>query len=82
MDGDTFRVTSLFKWYGDDFIAQYASLVPGGTPPRERAMLGVLARYAPEPIATRARSGAGAIRFLDYDWSLNEVPASRSAPSP
>jgi hypothetical protein len=81
IDGDTFRVTSLFKWYGDDFVAQYASLVPGGRPPRERAILGLLARYAPAPIAARARTGAGVIRFLDYDWSLNEVPASRSAPS-
>jgi hypothetical protein len=81
VDGDTFRVTSLFKWYGDDFIAQYAPLVASGRPPRERAILGVLASYAPPPIADRARTGMGVIRFLDYDWSLNDVPVGRSAAS-
>ncbi len=77
LEGDTFHVSSLFKWYGEDFVAQYAPAIPGPRPAQDRAILGALARYAPEPIAARARAGRGAIRFLDYDWSLNDTAPNR-----
>jgi hypothetical protein len=77
MDGDTFRVSSLFKWYGEDFVAQYASAIAVPRPARDRAILGVLARFAPPAVADRARTGVGVIRFLDYDWSLNDISAGR-----
>ncbi|MEO5739104.1 MAG: hypothetical protein ABIS29_00720, partial [Vicinamibacterales bacterium] len=77
-DGDTIRVTSLFNWYGDDFVAAYAPLVPGTRPVKERAILGAVAKYGPPAMATRALSGTPRIAFLDYDWSLNDV-ASRGS---
>jgi len=71
--GDTFQVSSIFKWYGDDFVEQYGSVVPSMRNARERAILGVLARYAPDSAAARARAGRGRIRYLDYDWTLNDA---------
>ena len=71
--GDRLEVSSIFKWYGDDFIAQYASLVPGPRGDDERAVLGAIVRFGPGGAADLARSGRPAIRFLSYDWSLNDI---------
>jgi hypothetical protein len=72
-DGATLWVSRLFDWYGDDFIAAYAARVPGPRPPKERAILGVIATYGPPDAAARAGAGTHAIRFLGYDWSLNDA---------
>ncbi len=73
VDGDTFRVSSIFEWYGDDFIAEYAPLVPGERPVKERAILGAIVKHGPPAAAERARTGTPAIEYLDYDWSLNDI---------
>lgn len=71
--GDKFHVSSIFKWYGDDFIAQYSALVPGDREARERAILGTISTFGPKDSAERARTGHASIAYLDYDWSLNDV---------
>lgn len=73
VDGTTLRVSSIFKWYGDDFIAQYASLVPGTRDETERAILGAIVKHGPTAAATLARRGTARIAYLDYNWSLNDV---------
>jgi hypothetical protein len=70
--GDTLRVSSLFKWYGDDFVGQYAALVPGTRDATERAILGTIVKYGPPDAAAKARSGSPRITFIDYNWALNE----------
>ncbi len=75
VEGNSFRVSSIFKWYGEDFVAGYAPIVPGSRAAKERAILGAIVRHGPPAAAGRARSGEPAIRFLDYDWSLNDVAA-------
>ncbi len=77
VSGETFSVSSIFKWYGEDFIAQFASLIPGTRPARERAVLGAIVTWGPAPASAAALAGRSRIRYLDYDWSLNEVPARR-----
>lgn len=73
VDGGTLRVSSIFKWFGDDFVEQYAPRVPGARTARERAVLGVIATYASRATAEQAKTGEPAIRFLEYNWSLNDV---------
>jgi len=73
VDGDTLRVSSIFKWYGDDFTGPYAPVVPGSRDAGERGILGVIAKYGPSAAAELARSGRPAIRYLSYDWSLNDI---------
>lgn len=57
------RVSAIFEWYADDFEAM------GG-------LAGVLDRYLDEDEARRpavlAAARAGGIRFLEYDWSINQ----------
>jgi hypothetical protein len=67
------RVSSIFDWYGDDFIERYAPLVPGTRPAKERAILGAIVSHGPADAAARAKTGAPRVTFLDYNWSLNDV---------
>lgn len=76
VQGTTVSVSSIFKWYGDDFIAQYRDRGPARGSDSDRAILGMVATYGPEAAATMARSGTARVRFLDYDWSLNDVQMS------
>ncbi len=73
VDGRGLRVSSIFKWYGEDFIPEYAAVVPGTRAPGERAILGAIVRFGPSEAARAARGGDLRIGFLDYDWSLNDV---------
>lgn len=75
VDGTTLRVSSIFKWYGDDFVARYAPPVKERRDATERAILGVVLSHGPERAAAAARTGTARIAFLDYDWSLNDVAA-------
>ena len=72
VDGSTLRLSSIFDWYGDDFIEDYAHLVEGGSE-KERAVLGLVATYGPTEAATLAQSGHATVRHLRYDWVLNDV---------
>ena len=71
--GETLLVSSIFKWYGEDFVAEYAPIAPAGAPVAERAILGVIIKYGPADAAQLAQSGRARIRFLDYNWSLNDA---------
>jgi hypothetical protein len=48
-------------------------VVPGSRDAGERGILGVIAKYGPSAAAELARSGRPAIRYLSYDWSLNDI---------
>jgi hypothetical protein len=73
VDGQTLRVSSILRWYGEDFVAQFAPIAPVGRDQTERAIRGVIIRFGPEDAAALARNASAGIRFLDYNWSLNDV---------
>lgn len=58
IDGDTLRLSSIFKWFAGDF----------GTD--RDAVLAWLAKYAPADTANAVTHWSGRIRY-DYDWALN-----------
>lgn len=59
----TLEISSIFKWYGDDFPKQYGSL---------EAFLAT--RMGLETELQRSVSDKQVkIKFLDYDWSLNDL---------
>jgi len=70
--GGRLYVSQIFEWYGSDFVKQYAAAQPESEPATDRAIRGFVERYGPADAAAAARAGAK-IRFLDYDWSLNDV---------
>jgi hypothetical protein len=73
ISGDRLRVSSIFKWYGDDFVERYAAAGPPSGTPRDRAILGVVGRFGPQAAAERAMTGRARLQFLDYDWTLNDT---------
>ena len=73
VDGDTLRVSSILDWYGQDFVERFASFAPDGPGDKERAVRGVVIRFGPPEAAALARKTSARIRFLSYDWSLNDV---------
>lgn len=71
--GTTVSVSSIFKWYGGDFVEQFQSKGPSGGAAVDRAVLGAVATYGPEAARVVALGGRARVRFLDYDWSLNDI---------
>ena len=59
--GGALEVSSIFKWFAEDFEAE------GGTH-------GYVKRYGPREAAAAASRGSSVpVRYLDYDWSLNDL---------
>jgi len=77
VETNTLHVSSMLNWFGDDFIEQYSRLVDTTGSAKTRALLGVIAKYGPRDAARVARSGNARIRFLRYDWSLNDTAARK-----
>jgi Protein of unknown function, DUF547 len=77
VSGTTLRLSSIFKWYGSDFEAQFLPRGPAGRRGTERALLGMVAAYGPPAARTLARDANTRIAWLDYDWALNDVAAKR-----
>jgi hypothetical protein len=73
VEGATLRVTKILEWYGEDFVARFAPEAAAAPDRIERAVRGVVARFGPPAAADLARKPSTRIRFLDYDWSLNDV---------
>ncbi len=64
----TFKVSSIFDWYGDDWSAD------SGYPRGVRGFLvNHLARLSEGATPPRLEVRGAAIDYLDYDWTLNEV---------
>jgi len=76
--GGRLLVSKIFEWYGEDFVEQYAAIHPGPGRAVERAVRGFVERYGP-PEAAAASKSELAIRFLDYDWSLNDATSGGAA---
>lgn len=67
------RVSMLFRWYGDEFVAAYSGTAAGRGSDRDRAIAGVVKAYGPRDAARAAATGRARITFLPYDWALDDV---------
>lgn len=76
VDG-TLYLSSYFKWYGKDFLAE-------GWMPRADSLPEFAARYAPPALAASIAAAGASIRiaFLDYDWRLNAAVAPDPSVAP
>ncbi len=70
--GRTIRVSSIFKWYGEDFIREYAGVARIEATLKERAILGTILKYGPPAAADLASRGTAEVGYLDYNWALND----------
>ena len=66
-------LSSLFKWYGKDFIKTYGTSVGfAGHNDAERAVLNFISNYLAESERRYLRNERYGLKYLDYDWALNE----------
>lgn len=65
--------SSIFKWYGEDFVAKY-SPTSGftGLDKTERAVANFCSGYLISADRDFLSTGGYSVKYLDYDWSLNE----------
>lgn len=62
VEKQTLELSSIFKWYGDDFVKKYGSL--------EEFLANKITSNPNHQQLIRSKKGP--IKFLEYDWSLNE----------
>lgn len=75
IDRDAGRVhlSSIFKWFGGDFMEKYAPAEAfGGSHQAESASLSFISRYLDAEDRRYLAAGKYKVAYLDYDWSLNE----------
>ena len=70
-------LSPIFDWFAGDFVGRYGS----GHPPERRsektqAVINFIMRYVGEANAAYLASGNYRVKYLDYDWTLNERPHS------
>ena len=65
VEGQTLWVSKMFKWYDEDFV-------PTGHLTAQ-TLVPVLAAYLSPEQAQAAGQAGLAVKFMDYDWSLNEI---------
>jgi hypothetical protein len=65
--------SSIFKWYGEDFIARYAPATGfTGLDKTERAVANFYSQYLAAADSHFLSVGGYSVKYLNYDWSLNE----------
>ncbi len=80
-DAKAVRVSKLFKWYRDDFIA----LARARTKRPTATLYDFLLLYARGDLELQLRGAQLAgyeVRFRDYDWSINRQDGSAPPPTP
>jgi len=72
-DAGKVYLSSIFKWFGDDFVKSYAPVEGfGGHSDPQRAVLNFVSKYLSPEQVSFLRSGKYTIEYLKYDWSLND----------
>jgi hypothetical protein len=68
-------LSSIFKWFGEDFVSRYGSGGPRpGLGEKENAVLNYIGTYVEGRDREFLNGSELKIKYLDYDWSLNEQP--------
>ncbi|WP_017296811.1 DUF547 domain-containing protein [Nodosilinea nodulosa] len=65
-------ISSIFKWFGEDWQAQYAAPDRFTGSPKERAALNFISGYLSASDRAYLAQGNYQLTYLDYDWSLNK----------
>jgi hypothetical protein len=80
-DSEKFRIdrkagvvylSSIFDWFGGDFASRYTTSEFRKVDASLRPVLAFIADHLSEADAQYLRIGTAKVRFLDYDWELNE----------
>jgi hypothetical protein len=71
----TVYLSSIFKWFREDFIGRFAAAGRiQGLDAGESAVVSFISRFVPETSAAFLSRGDFRLKYLGYDWDLNEGP--------
>ena len=74
------HLSSIFKWFGKDFVKTYGTDEKfKGHKERQRAVLNYISDYLEDDDRSYLAEKSYKIRYIDYDWTLNEQPAEKTA---
>lgn len=65
-------LSPIFKWFAKDFTMSHGTTGIAGYAGSEAAVLNFVASYMDAATARWIKAGDYTLRYLDYDWSLNE----------
>lgn len=65
-------LSSIFKWYGEDWVNSYAIKDKFAGNAKERAVLNFLSNYLSAQQRQYLEQGQYKVSYLDYDWTLNQ----------
>jgi hypothetical protein len=69
----TIYLSPIFKWYGEDFVDKFTPEARlDGLNKTERAVLNFCSWYLSDADQKYLAAGGYSVRYLDYNWSLNE----------
>ncbi len=72
LNSKTVYLSSIFKWYGDDFISKYSPTTGfDDLSKRDRAVANYISKHLPEKEKQFLHAGYYTVEHLYYDWSLN-----------
>jgi len=70
---DTVYLSEIFKWFAEDFVGKYSPGRNIGRHDKEMsAVLNFIASYIKGAQKKYVLAGKYKIKYIDYDWSLNE----------
>jgi len=69
---DEVHLSSIFEWFGKDFVKNYAPKGGFAGSDEEKAVLHFVSKYVSPADAAYLRAGKYSVEYLKYDWSLNE----------
>jgi len=84
LDRENRRVylSSIFKWFGEDFVRSYGTEAKfAGYGETQRALLNFISNYLDEADRKYLAGEKPRVRYLSYDWSLNEQAATAKGES-
>lgn len=67
-------VSSIFQWYGEDWIRDYGVDAGFAGNEAERAVLNFISGYLNPDDRDYLRQGGYELTYLEYDWALNQQP--------
>ncbi len=65
-------LSSIFKWFGEDWLTSYSIENKFTGNRREKAILNFISQYLDQSEQEYLEQGQYKISYLDYDWSLNK----------
>lgn len=71
-DDNKVYISSIFKWFGEDFVSDYSPAAGFKGNEAERASLNFISKHIISSEADFLKNGKYKVKYLDYDWELNE----------